>query len=105
MSYGQTDAADIFAPVSWRASKPICSGDDLLRVTWNDQDPKKGIYYQYIVSRVAFKDSFPIKMLQTLEQRVSETFGDNLQKILQKFDRATASCLKFHPDHVGKTMP
>lgn len=35
---------------------PFTPGDDLLRVTWNDQDPKKGIYYQYIVSRVAFKD-------------------------------------------------
>jgi len=35
---------------------PFVPGDDFLRVTWNDRDPKKGLYYQYLVRRVARKD-------------------------------------------------
>lgn len=35
---------------------PFRVGDDYLRVSWKDGDPKKGIDYQYLLRRVAFKD-------------------------------------------------
>eukprot|EP00438_Fugacium_kawagutii_P016115 Skav235804 [mRNA] locus=scaffold1267:220870:244127:- [translate_table: standard] len=30
--------------------------NDFLRLTWNDGDPKKGLFYQYLVRRVAIKE-------------------------------------------------
>lgn len=36
---------------------PFTPGEDLLRCTFNHGDPKQGLYYQYIMRRVARKDS------------------------------------------------
>jgi len=35
---------------------PFIPGEDLLRITWAEGDPKKGVFYQYIMRRVAYKD-------------------------------------------------
>jgi len=36
---------------------PFRVGDDLLRITWVEGKPEKGIYYQYLLRRIAFKDA------------------------------------------------
>ena len=36
---------------------PFRVGEDFLRVSYQDGDPKKGIDYQYLLRRVAFKDA------------------------------------------------
>ncbi|CAJ1371951.1 unnamed protein product [Effrenium voratum] len=35
---------------------PFVVGQDLLRITWTNGDPKQGIYYQYLMRKVAYKD-------------------------------------------------
>lgn len=35
---------------------PFIPGEDLLRITWAEGDPKKGVFFQYIMRRVAYKD-------------------------------------------------
>jgi hypothetical protein len=36
---------------------PFRVGDDFLRISWRDGDPLKGIDYQYLLRRVAYKDA------------------------------------------------
>lgn len=66
---------------------PFRVGDDFLRVSWRNGDPKQGIDYQYLFRKVAFKDA---------EGKLQKT--PTYQQLLERAKRPTVqgACCNFY---------